>query len=260
MNSRMDKYSSDKPNLKKRTEKNKELYAHMYDNTITEDFDVNSNMTVLNTDSRVIDVDKIRDMLDRKYRVEERKHLVIPEEKEETINNISDTKEYDINSLLEKKKKEKNFDYEKERLKSIHNTQYEILKKLDLDGNKKDEVDQKKEDEENLVNLINTITALELKNKANKQKTEAALDLLSDLKEDEDETQEDKVNQVSQLPQENNDTIIEVENDDFEDFEELKNDIKSNSLLIKIIGILFVLILLAGCLILANNYFDLGLF
>ena len=58
MNSRMEKYNSDnseKPTLKKRTEKNKDLYARMYDDTIADNFDVNSNMTVLNTDSRVIE-------------------------------------------------------------------------------------------------------------------------------------------------------------------------------------------------------------
>ena len=54
--------------------------------------------------------------------------------------------------------------------------------------------------------------------------------------------------------------LIDVNNDDYDDFEELKKDIKSNSILIKIVSILFVLILLLGCLILANNYFDLGLF
>ena len=54
--------------------------------------------------------------------------------------------------------------------------------------------------------------------------------------------------------------ILNLEKDDYEEFEDLKNDIKSNSILIKIVGILFILILVVGALILANNYFDLGLF
>lgn len=265
MNSRMDKYNSIKPTLKKRTEKNKDLYAKMYDDTIADDFDVNSNMTVLNTDSRVIDVDKIRDMLDRKYRVdEEKKHLVIPEDTLEEVN-LVDTKEYDINSVLEQKRKGKNFDYEKERLKSIHNTQYEILKKLDLAKEEEDKTTTKKEDEENLVNLINTITALELKNKEISKKNDDALDLLSDLKDDED-SENEKTPKEKKREEDTEDfskteqRLIDVDSSDFNDFEELQKDIKSNSILIKIVSILFVLILLLGCLILANNYFDLGLF
>lgn len=251
MNSRMEKYNSEKPILKKRTEKNKELYAHIYDNKITDEFDLHSNMTVINTDSRVIDVDKIRDMLDRKYRIDnDRKHIVLPEEKEENLE-LTDTKEYDINSILEKAKKEKNFDYEKERLKSIHNTQYDILKKLDIP---EDERDESNEDEENLMNLINTITALELKNRNNQKKNEQALDLLSDLKDENENSEEDLI------VVENENKVVELDKADYEDFEELKNDIKSNSILIKIVSILFILILLIGALIFANNYFDLGLF
>ena len=116
MDSRMDKYNSEKPTLKKRTDKNKDLYKNINEGFIASDFDINSNMTVLNTDSRVIDVDKIRDMLDRKYRMEDnnKKHIVIPEETDEEIELVN-TKEYDINSILEKAKKSKNFDYDKER-------------------------------------------------------------------------------------------------------------------------------------------------
>lgn len=251
----MEKYNSEKPTLKKRTEKNKNLYAHIYDDATMDEYSLNSNMTVLNTDSKVIDVNQIRNLLDRKYRGENvRKPIVLPKEKEEEIK-MANTKEYDINSILEKARKEKSFDYEKERLKSIHNTQYEILKKLDIKDkeanlNMSDEPQSsKKEDEENLVNLINTITALELKNKNNQKKNEA-LDLLSDLKDDDEDTSEEETKTEKE---------IQID-DDYDDFAELKDDIKSNSILIKIVSILFVLILLLGCLILANNYFDLGLF
>lgn len=260
MDSRMDKYNSDKPTLKKRTDKNKELYAHMYDNnSLEQNYDNYSNMTVINTDSRVIDVDKIRDMLDRKYRVsDERKPLMMPEDEVEEIK-LTDTKEYDINTILEKAKKEKNFDYEKERLKSIHNTQYDILKKLNIETENQES--NKKEDEENLVNLINTITALELKNRSNQQKQDAAnaLELLSDLKDDDtDEVQNTEIEDEEEKTTE--EKILDLNKNDYDDFEELKNDIKSNSILIKIVSILFVLILLVGALIIANNYFDLGLF
>lgn len=257
MDSRMEKYNSERPTLKKRIDKNKELYENINKGILSEGFDLNSNMTVLNTDSRVIDVDKIRDMLDRKYRVDEKdkKHLVVPEIKDEEVELVN-TKEYDINSILEKAKKSKNFDYDKERLKSIHNTQYDILKKLDLD-NKDDEIVN--DDEENLVNLINTITALELKNKSNKKKHEEALEMFPEFKDNEDNDYElIETEEKDEYATSNN--ILNFNSGDYEGFEDLKNDIKSNSILIKIVGILFVLILLVGALIFANNYFDLGLF
>lgn len=253
MDSRMDKYNSEKPILKKRTEKNRDLYKNINEGFIASDFDINSNMTVLNTDSRVIDVDKIRDMLDRKYRVEEseKKHLIIPETIEEEVELVN-TKEYDINSILEKAKKNKNFDYEKERLKSIHNTQYDILKKLDIETKEEEKIS---DDEENLVNLINTITALELKNKNNKKKHEDALEMFPEFADDESDIEKDEDEQYA-----TSNNILNFKSEDYEEFEDLKNDIKSNSILIKIVGILFILILLIGILIFANNYFNLGLF
>ena len=39
---------------------------------------------------------------------------------------------YDINAILEKAKKTQDVDYEKERLKKVHDTQYDILKKLNI--------------------------------------------------------------------------------------------------------------------------------
>lgn len=255
MDSRMEKYNSEKPTLKRRIDKNKELYENINKGILSEGFDLNSNMTVLNTDSRVIDVEKIRDMLDRKYRVEkdEKKHLIVPEIKDEEIELVN-TKEYDINSILEKAKKSKNFDYDKERLKSIHNTQYDILKNLNVD----DKEETSNDDEENLVNLINTITALELKNQNNKKKHEEALEMFPEFKDEDSDDKLIETEAIDEYATSNN--ILNFNSSDYEGFEDLKNDIKSNSILIKIVGILFVLILLVGALIFANNYFDLGLF
>ena len=78
MNSRMDKYEDDTPALKKRTEKNANLYqtngVDEYDK-----FDINSNISVLKKDARNIDVNQIRDMLDKKYRdnIPQRKSISI---------------------------------------------------------------------------------------------------------------------------------------------------------------------------------------
>ena len=66
MNSRMDKYT-ETPNLKSRTEKNKNLYEKIKNSEIDK-FDIHSNATIIDEDVHKIDVNKIRDMLDKKYR------------------------------------------------------------------------------------------------------------------------------------------------------------------------------------------------
>ena len=50
-----------------RTELNKNLY-NSYENQSYDKFDVNSNQEVLKNDARKIDVDQIREILDKKYR------------------------------------------------------------------------------------------------------------------------------------------------------------------------------------------------
>ena len=64
MNSRMDKYELDTPALKSRTDRNKELYRS-YEALNYDKFDVNNNVEILKSNARNIDVDQIRDMLDK---------------------------------------------------------------------------------------------------------------------------------------------------------------------------------------------------
>ena len=57
MKTRMDKYT-ETPNLKSRSERNKELYEKIK-NADIEKFDINSNATLLESDVNTIDVNKI---------------------------------------------------------------------------------------------------------------------------------------------------------------------------------------------------------
>mgnify|MGYP003448442468 CR=1 FL=1 len=68
MKTRMDKYA-ETPNLRSRTEKNKDLYEQIK-NTDIEKFEVSSNAKVIEEDINSIEVNKIKDMLDRQYRNE----------------------------------------------------------------------------------------------------------------------------------------------------------------------------------------------
>lgn len=260
MNSRMDKYT-ETPNLKSRTEKNKNLYEKIKNSEIDK-FDIHSNATIIDEDVHKIDVNKIRDMLDKKYRDNIPKKVLDSSyyNDEEVEDKLIDTKEYDINSILEKAKQEQKVDYEKERLKKIHDTQYDILKNLNLDNHEEDLEDT----EENIINLINTITALELKNKEKVNGNTTALDILSDLSDNDTESvyktmelDKEKISEFNTATLDEEDLSIESK---YDDFKELENDLNSNNFAIKIVGIVFLIIVLVLLFIFINSYFKLGLF
>ena len=258
MNSRMDKYT-DTPLLKKRTEKNRELYEKI-NNAEISSYDINNNATVLGEDINNIDVNIVKDMLDKRYRDEINKKAILEiDDSSESEEKVIDTKEYDINKILEKAKETKNVDYKEERLKTIHNTQYDILKNLSITDN-----EEKMEDsEENIVNLINTITHLEMQN-SEKSGNTTALDLLSDLTDSDTNT----IYKTMELDKEkiSNNTTDNLDEEDlsieekYEDFKELERDLKSNNIAIKVISIIFILIIVTMAVIFCNNYFNLGLF
>ena len=119
--------------------------------------------------------------------------------------------------------------------------------------------------EENIVNLINTITNLELQNsKKNSTGATTALDLLSDLSDNDTNTiyktmELDKEN-ISQKTKDNLDEEDLNIEDKYDDFKELEKDLNSNNIAIKVVGVVFLIILLIMAFIFVNKYFNLGLF
>lgn len=232
MQSRMDKYNANSTRLKTRTEKNHELYENVRNSALTE-FDVNSNVSVIDNEADIIDVKKVQKMLDKRYNetTSKRRSIEIPEYEDPVVidDPIVDTKEYDINAIIAKAKQGKNVDYTKERLKKVREAQYEILNNLDLELKKVEETktDSRKQEEAHLMDLINTITELEMKNK-NVYDTEVndALDLLSDLKGDDSETDEEITREEITQPQEQVETeeknIREPFHEKTEDYQEVK--------------------------------------
>ncbi len=246
MNSRMDKYEFDTPELKKRTERNKALYES---NDISYDkFDIDSNIEVLNNNARSIDVDQIKEMLDKKYRdnLPKRKSIDLPKY-EETYekDELEDTKEYDLNSILSKVKEDRAVSYENLRLNNAISSK-ELVDKINEKYGQNDE-------SEELQELINTITSLELKN----QKQNADLLGLSD----DDKQMETSTNIISEKKEDDFYTgKLAVTEDDLDDFKDMQDDIKSNSIFIKILVFIIILIFIAVGIYVANNVFDLGLF
>lgn len=251
MSSRMEKYelTSDIP---RRTERNKNLYqSNDIDNY--DKFDINSNVSVLKNNAREIDVDQIRDILDKKYRdnAPKRKSIDLPEYEEPIVQMDEDTKEYDINSVLSKAKEERMVDYDTMRLNKTAKTDELVDKINEKYGN------DKKPGEEELQELINTITDLELKN----QKKNAELLGLTD-----DNTKTIEVSKTStgivpkKIEEEFYTGNLAVSEEDFDDFKEMQDDIKSNSIFIKILVFLVILGLIGLIIYVLDVVLELGLF
>ena len=131
MQSRMDKYN-DTAVFTSRVEKNKALYEEVKNSSIN-DFDIEDNTKLVDNNSSRIDAGNLRNLIDNDYydNTPKRKSIFIENEHDEK-EKVQDTKEYDINAILKKAKEGKDINYNKERLKSVRQTQYEILNNLDL--------------------------------------------------------------------------------------------------------------------------------
>lgn len=305
MKSRMEKYyNNQEVEPLSRASKNANLYKEV-NTTNLEEFNLNSNVSILGDNTPNIEIDKVQQILEQKYHKEPQQKINIPSTDEIETLDLNETREYDINAILNKAKETKKVDYEVERLKKLRNTQYDILNNLDL--NPKKEVDEEVTTEQaKLMDLINTITSKEMANKIKeevKKQDEGELDpldLFTDLKGDNEDTmmmgvvndktdgipvitkefslnekekvkeQEQKINEVvapktqatSNLENSFYNTStssLQFSQSDFDDFNDLKDDMKFAKIIIKVLVVLIIIAFLVGCFFLVNSIFDLGI-
>lgn len=185
MPSRMDRYYNDTENLRQRSSKNTDLYSRIYD----EDSKYSNIEGIASIEkTNEIDITKIKEMLRNRedyQREKDFRQIVKPsrETKHDYKLDIEDEKEeqksYDIRDILEKARvehKDTKKDYH-----SLNNTQYNILKSINLDN----DIDVEKymnsvDKEEDLEELINTITNTSMLNKMDGQ--DLALSMFEDFK------------------------------------------------------------------------------
>ncbi len=186
MGSRLSKYDVEE-NITRtsRVKKNEELYLNINKGEL-DNYNVMSNTTILGENKRnEIDIEKIKKILDTKYNDVPKKRSIRLEEEPVVTEKDSlseTTKEYDINAILNKARSEKPVSYENDRAKKIRDTQFDILKNLELENKLEPRDEIKKAGEDNLLELINTITINEEKKKQDKKAVSAELDLFEDLK------------------------------------------------------------------------------
>lgn len=186
MRSRMDRYIESDEVLE-RTSKNDALYEELYKEKQTP----RSNVTVLDNINE-IDISKIKDIVNSReeYRKTRKyENLVSPIDidsyKKKNIEyqfDEIDNNDYDINQILLKKRSDRVYNKEEPKIRKISETQYDILKSLDIhkDDIKSDYMTQ----ENNLKDLLNTI----VKSKTVNEST----DLFANLKEESKEEEIDK--------------------------------------------------------------------
>ncbi|MBR1414060.1 MAG: hypothetical protein IJ574_05290 [Bacilli bacterium] len=304
MKTRMQKYYDEEGNslaLKEsRTNKNEELYNTLMDGELSK-LDITNNYEVIGDNDDIIDIDKIRKIVDNRYNAPKKKKIDFDLYEEDKSIDLNDTKEYDLNAVMSKARENKVVDYEKERLKKIRDTQFDILSNLDLNE------EAQSEEEEEIINLMNTIANPVIKEdkdneESNEEKKNTSLekdldplDILSDLKGDDNtvkiegiteaikkEEQKPKEVKIEKMELEDNKKDKKVNNKqskkkkeeenfyttqtifdntaDYDDFNDLKEDVKMNQILIKIIVFVIIVLVIVGGIILANKFLDLGLF
>jgi hypothetical protein len=283
MKSRSEKYYDEEKKIyQSRTSRNSNLYKEISKSEI-DDFNIASNAKVIGENaSNSVNVDKLKEILEKNYHdIPKRREVKLVPEIEENPIEFEETKEYDINAILEKAREEKEVDYEKERLKKLRDTQYDILKNLDIEEEPKETKAAGEKTKEELLELINTITENEL------QKTKLdPLDILTDLKGNDSNTmvmganettgilkdlveEKQKTETTSKTPKEHKENKIDnsfytnslsFTQSDFDDFNDLKEDIKSHKIILHIIIVIITIAIIAGIIILLNNVLNLKLF
>lgn len=241
MPSRMEKYYQTDNTINRRTNKNKDLYNEIHNN-----LDYNSIKPVSNINE--ISPAKLNEMLKNENRIEPKTYQV----KNKTVNiEENEDSSYDINEALERAKSN-----------SVIKSDYHKLKEEQLNLLKKIESYKasKQEQDENLNELLNTIASTKLLNDLNDR--DLSLGLLGDLKSGNENTVVggiDSINKVMHdIPKvklddsEKNEidrsfytSSMNFNDEDFDDIKEIKNKLRKNNSLMKImiVGIALIVII-----------------
>lgn len=185
MPSRMDRYYSDDDLINKRSSKNVTLYNKIYDEN-SKYSNIEGIASIEKTNE--IDITKIKEMLKNRedYQKSREVRQIVKPSREQSHDyqqnldrDIEEEKNYDIRDILAKahvEHKDIKKDYH-----SLNNTQYNILKSIDINK----DIDAKDyfkslDPEDDLEGLINTITNTSMLNKMDQQ--ELALSMFEDFK------------------------------------------------------------------------------
>lgn len=241
MPSRMERYyNPSEP--KSRANKNKELYRTIYDEA---EYSNVEGISVIEKNEK-IDIDKIRELINGTKNVNKVKP-VKNEPSMPLVEEVEEEKNYDIRDVLDKAKSER-------KATRLANTQYNILKNISLDKTSSNTLS-----DEELKSMIEAIS--------NNSKNGYTGDLLDDLKSIHDSNLAQEVEEKIEENDEMNTKLIEsnidksfftssleFSSDDFDDFKQMKESIKKNNILTKILLFVLLVIIIVGILFLIYHF------
>lgn len=249
MPSRMEKYYNNNQSRASRTNRNTELYRNLYDGK--EYSNVEGIATIEKNNE--IDINKIQELLKAHEEIkQDRKPIVkrqirkIEEEPEELKE-----KNYDIMDVLTKAKSEYNDD---NKSRSLKNTQYNILKNINIKETNEDD---------SLKDLINTITSTSVLNKLGDR--DLSLNLLEELKSDNNtmigasgsneifKNEIEKVKEDDDIDRSFYTSSLSFGEKDFEQLNDIKSSLKKNNVLITILVFFFLVVVITGILFVLYN-------
>ncbi len=286
MKARAEKYNELTEFVPKRSKKNEELYEEIKESELS-NLSIGSNAKVIGNTPNQMDLEKIKEILEKNYQdVPKRRSIKLESKTKEEQYELEKTREYDINAILEKAREEKEVDYQEERLKKVRDTQYDILKNLNLEDDKNKASTEKTKEE--LLDLINTINLNEYQKKIDDNKLEEdkldPLDILSDLKGNENtvvagakeftenlqklEMAKPIIKKEEKEEKEEKEKIddsfytssMSFKKEDFADFDDLNADSKWGSIIIKILIVVVFIAIIIGVVLFLNDFLKLGWF
>lgn len=296
----MERYDNITPDLNSnnysRVNKNTSLYEDVKRSELSR-VNNNTNVRIIEQNGKTIDLEKIRKYINEVNNEPRSKRSVlsIPKEEKTIESKPTPEKVYDINSVLEKARSGRKVEYSSERYKKVRSDEYDILSKIKMYEDVKEDIDETPElntEEKTIVDLINTVTVhkgdlnlleelmgegettkpiseeqkdLSFKDVIDKETTSESL--ISEKVMDENTKEFEKTKELVNLKEKMTDidnsfytSSMKFNKDDFEGFEELEKSVKKGSFFKVILIIILVLSILASLVIMANYVFNLGLF
>ena len=230
MSSRVEKYSKN-ATTGSRQARNKQLYEDLYSDTSY------SNSVVLDN-SKTIDIDKIKDILEKEKKYQEKKTYNPTSDLYADLESISTSTDidrvYDINEVLKSAKSSRDiFEDANERRKtqSKYSSHIDIEKELEKT---KDAYDKLLHEETELLELMNTLT--------NATKEDLAMSMFSDLTDDAVKGNTVEVKQIDEdKSEEYNSSTFMFDTKDFDLVEEEAENLKKSNNLTKVLIVIFVI-------------------
>lgn len=244
MPSRMEKYYQGGTSVKRRSDKNQDLYRTIYEEG---EYTNVEGISIIEKNEK-IDIEKIRELIGSAKKEEEKPKEIKKTVYEPLYQHEEEEKSYDIKDVLNKAKSER-----PEPENKFSNTQYNILKNIHLDDTVQAPSTVDDADLKSMIEAITTNSKLgETGDLLDDLKTIHAPNLKEELKVDiaeKEETQKEPEIDRSFFT-----SSLGFTSDDFEDLKEMKDSLRTNNVLTKILLFILLVVIVTGVMFLVYHF------